>query len=197
MPEQLLPSVSSDTLAEQYQLDEPEVINYSNWAVDNATEDDEIQNRVNYSNFVRQEYIKHGTYDSFKSAAMVEDDLRNGLRDSLIGDGLVAEDDQETIASLYAPTQKTLDEKLSLIKAHYGSDSEEWNVATRYQAHNTALEKSGDDWATCPTHRLPLQDNYMNLALVPTSHNTKSSGILRLISHCKNFLSQMRTSISA
>jgi ribosomal 50S subunit-recycling heat shock protein len=150
MPEQLRPSISSPALDEEYKIDEPEVEPYSEWAAANATEDDEVQNRVNYSNAVREKYIKHGSYDDPESARAVESDLQNGLVSSLEEDLGFDRSDPEALASLSRPPERSLDDKLSLIKAHFKSDSEEWNIVTRQQAHQKALQNSGDDGMSNP-----------------------------------------------
>ena len=126
-------------------IDEPELTDYATWAAENPDEQDEIKKRVQYSDSVRQKYIEHGSYADSRQAQVIESELMGGLAKSLVEDGLVDAEDTETLNSLGAPAERSFDDKMSMVISSNSSDSEAWNVATRYLAHQKALQKGAPE----------------------------------------------------
>jgi len=141
MTEQLYPSFPEVENNAARLIDEPEVPDYATWSSQNELGDDEIENRVRYADSVRKSYITHGSYSDSRQAAGIERDITNGLVGSLIEDGEVDPEDEETINSLVAPRDRSFEDKLSFVRAYTTSKDESWNVGTQYFAHQKALQK--------------------------------------------------------
>jgi hypothetical protein len=141
MTEQLYPSFPEVENNAARLIDEPEVPDYATWSSQNELGDDEIENRVRYADSVRKSYITHGSYSDSRQAAGIERDITNGLVGSLIEDGEVDPQDEETINSLVAPRDRSFEDKLSFVRAYTTSKDESWNVGTQYFAHQKALQK--------------------------------------------------------
>jgi len=141
MTEQLYPSFPEVENNAARLIDEPEVPDYATWSSQNELGDNEIENRVRYADSVRKSYIAHGSYSDSRQAAGIERDITSGLVQSLIEDGEVDPEDEETINSLSAPRERSFEDKLSFVRAYTTSEDNSWNVSTQYFAHQKALQK--------------------------------------------------------
>ena len=111
-----------------------EVQKYSEWAETGPLDHDQIQSRLNYSDYLREQYIGADRY-----SVDIEQEIRSGLSDSLLREGLVAEDDPELLESFYKPTERGFDAKVDLIQSTIGHEDPDWEAVTRYKALNKVV----------------------------------------------------------
>ena len=108
-----------------------EVQKYSEWSDTAPLNHDQIQNRLDYSNYLREEYLKADQYN-----VGIEQEIRSGLSQSLLREGLVAEDDPDMLESFYKPPASvSFDRQVDLIQStiDFQTDSD-WETITRYKA---------------------------------------------------------------
>ena len=118
-----------------------EVQKYSEWSDTAPLNHDQIQNRLDYSNYLREEYLKADRYN-----VEVEQEIRSGFSQSLLREGLVAEDDPDMLESFYKPPASvSFDRQVDLIQStiDFQTDSD-WETITRYKALKKVVETDSD-----------------------------------------------------
>jgi len=107
-------------------LKTPDFTPFKDWEPQNDS-GDAINNRKEYADYVRGEYVKAGSYNG-----TVENEIRTATRDKAVEAGLINADNQEEVDSLFAANEPDLDTKLKTITDAMDSSDPEWAAANRY-----------------------------------------------------------------
>lgn len=113
----------------------PEIKPFSVWSEENQVSEDDAQSYVQYSDYLREDYLTQGAY-----TPNVENEISNSLKSKLADFGVV---DEEDIQALTATKEPSFEEKLEHIRAVISSDEEDWKTLTDYKAGEQVVSAGG------------------------------------------------------
>jgi len=123
---------------------EPEFENFSDWSSERPAEEEDTETRINYANYLRKTYIDAGAM-----SLNAEQEISNGLYQSLIAEGTVEKGDVDGFAALTAPKGVSREAKLNMIQARISQDDPDWTTITEFKEANRMRSEDptsiGDD----------------------------------------------------
>ena len=123
---------------------DPEFENFSDWSSERPAEEEDTETRINYANYLRKTYIDAGAM-----SLNAEQEISNGLYQSLVAEGTVEKDDVDGFAALTAPKGVSREAKLNMVQSRISQDDPDWTTITEFKEANRMRSEDptsiGDD----------------------------------------------------
>lgn len=115
-----------------------ELLPYSAWSEGNQIADP-IESRKEYADYLRSTNIDNGTYDE-----AVENDIRDGLYESVKKTGQIDPEDELAKQALFQTKPVSIDEQLKDAENTLPTSSPDWEAVTKYRAFKQTLAENPD-----------------------------------------------------
>lgn len=115
-----------------------ELLPYSAWSEGNQIADP-IESRKEYADYLRSTNIDNGTYDE-----VVENDIRDGLYESVKKTGQIDPEDELAKQALFQTKPVSIDEQLKDAENTLPTSSPDWEAVTKYRAFKQTLAENPD-----------------------------------------------------
>jgi hypothetical protein len=120
---------------------EPEFEKYSAWSSKRSIEEEDVDRRVNYADYLRKTYIDAGAM-----SVKAEGDIQSSLYTSLVKNGALEQGDVEGYNALTAPKGISREAKLDMIQTRISQDDPDWTTITEFKEAQKMREEDPESF---------------------------------------------------